>query len=553
MLHRLEISNFALIDNVNLNLAPGFTAITGETGAGKSILLKALNLLLGERADSSVLNKTAKKCILEAEFDLSKLQLQDFFDAADLDYDPTCIIRREFNQQGKSRAFINDTPVQISQLKELGNSLISIHTQHESLDLFTNAFQTDVIDYFSGIHEDVLDYQKRFKTYQKNLKLAEKLTLQEQETRKEKDYLAFLLSELEEANLPKIDIEELKFQSAQINHAAQLSESILYALSILENDSVGPIQGIKELVTTFEKIKGISPNFADLYSRLLSTKIELEDIKIEIEDANKSDQFTEEEAAIIQDKMEKLNALLFKHNVSTLEELLALEEDLSNQLKSINSVEDDLKKLTQENNKEEKALWTLARTISERRKASKEKLTKEVQEKLAKLAMPDAALQIEILDNDQLNTYGANHIQFLVRTNLGGQFSPLKKVASGGELSRIMFSILSILSQTKNLPTLIFDEIDTGVSGEVAAKIAQEFTEMGKHLQLISITHLAQVAGKANQHLHVAKHNESGKTVSGVNVLSQTERIDVLAQIISGEKITEAARNNAQQLMDLHE
>ncbi|WP_027419959.1 DNA repair protein RecN [Crocinitomix catalasitica] len=549
MLRRLEISNFALIENANLNLSNGFTAITGETGAGKSILLKALNLLLGERADNAALSHSDQKCVLEAEFDISKLNLKSFFDEEDLDFDNSCILRREFNTQGKSRAFINDTPVQLQQLKNIGNSLISIHTQHESLSLFTTEFQTEVLDYFAGIQEKVADYKKLYKSYTHDINSLAELSVKEMENRKEKDYLEFLSTELVDAQLNKIDFEELKAKSVKIENATQLKDAMSNAVSILDNDELGPIVGLKQLIDIFDKIKIIDPIYAGLHGRLLSVKIELDDIENELSALNDDDLFTAEEILLINEKMELINTLLYKHNVHTIAELIELENEISEKILNINSIEDSLSDLKERIDKNKKTLTEKALAISKSRKTFAPKLEKAIHSKLGHLAMAEAAIKVDISNTDNLSIYGFDQVTFLVRTNLGGQFSPLKKVASGGELSRLMLSVLSILAEVKNLPTLIFDEIDSGVSGEVAAKIANEFLAMSKHLQVISITHLAQVAGKAENHLHVAKSNSSGKTTSAVRSLDTEQRINVLAQIISGEEITEAARDNAKQLL----
>jgi DNA repair protein RecN (Recombination protein N) len=549
MLKRLDISNYALIENVNLNLNPGFTVITGETGAGKSILLKALNLLLGERADTAVLKQSEKKCVLEAELDISKLALSSFFKANELDYEEDCIIRREFNTAGKSRAFINDTPVQLTLLKTLGEKLISIHTQHQTLQILNAAFQLDVLDHFAGIEKSVAAYTKKYTTYREKVNTHIELKVKDAESRKEKDYLSFLLNELQAANLSKINLEELKQKSAKIENAEKIQTAISFAQSVFENDSFSPSIGIKTLIETFDDLKKFDPSFADISARLWSLKIELDDLESEVSNSNNDETYTEEEAVLIKEQLEQFNTLSFKHNLTEVEQLIALEESIGADLAAIASLEANITAIDLEIKSLEKELTKEAKTIQNKRKAATAKLEREVKTRLNNVAMPNAELNIEITEKERLGATGLDNIDFLFKTNLGGNFSSIKKVASGGELSRLMLVILSILSEKKNLPTLIFDEIDTGVSGEVASKMAIEFENMGKQIQVIAITHLAQVAGKGRSHLHVSKESTEGKTNTFVKSLKGDERIDVLASMISGEEITQAAKETAANLL----
>ncbi|MFT5823621.1 MAG: DNA repair protein RecN (Recombination protein N) [Crocinitomix sp.] len=549
MLKRLDISNYALIENVNLTLNEGFTAITGETGAGKSILLKALNLLLGERADTAVLKQSEKKCVLEAELDISKLALNAFFEANELDYEDNCIIRREFNTAGKSRAFINDTPVQLSVLKNLGEKLISIHTQHQTLQILNTNFQLDVLDHFAGIEKLVLKYSKTYSSYRNKVNSLIELTVKDKEARKEKDYLAFLLTELETANLGKINLDELRQKSAKIENVEKIQTAIKFAQSIFENDSFSPAIGVKTLIETFDELKQYDPSFADISARLWSLKIELDDIEAEVGNSGNDDLYTEEEAVLIKEQLEQFNNLSFKHNLTEVDQLLALQESITADLDAIASLESNISKLEKEISALKQDLNVQAKAIQNKRKAATAKLEQEIKTRLNNLAMPNAELKIELTEKDKLSTTGLDQIDYLFKTNLGGAFSSIKKVASGGELSRLMLVVLSILSEKKNLPTLIFDEIDTGVSGEVASKMAIEFENMGKKIQVIAITHLAQVAGKGKAHLHVSKQSTADKTNTHVQAITAEERIEVLAGMISGEEITQAAKENAANLL----
>jgi DNA repair protein RecN (Recombination protein N) len=550
MLNRLEISNYALIENASLQFQSGFTAITGETGAGKSILLKALNLLLGERADTSVLKQSEKKCFLEAEFDIRELDLNSFFKSNELDYEPFCIIRREFSPSGKSRCFINDSPVQIKVLSALGNKLVNIHSQHQTLDLFDSTFQTEVIDTISGIEDKVLKYCKKYTTYRNKVNEHISLQVKDMENRKEKDYLTFLINELNAADLSNLNLDDLKSKSDKIEFSEKISEGLSLAKSIFNNETYGPLNGIKSLIENFEELKGFDKRYADILSRLLSVKIELDDIDSEIQNQSGDLDFDDSDAELIKEKMELLNSLCFKHNLSEVSDLIELQAKLNGQLQEIGNVEDRLNTLSIEIEADKQTLLTEAQEISKIRRSNAVDLCNKVKLTLDRLAMPEAEMQVDFQTLEKIGPNGIDQIQFLFKTNKGGQYLPLKKVASGGELSRLMLTILSIISEIKSLPTLIFDEIDTGVSGEVGAKIASEFVKMGGNIQLIVITHLPQVAARGNTHLHVSKSNNDLKTITSVTSLTGDNRITELAKMISGEEVTTAAKENALHLLN---
>jgi len=551
MLCRLEISNYALIENVDLTFEKGFTTITGETGAGKSILLKALNLLLGERVDTSVLRQSENKCFLEATFDLSQLKLKTFFDQYELDYETQCIVRREFTNAGKSRCFINDTPVQLNILKELGEKLISVHTQHETLSLFDVDFQFDVLDYYSELQVLVANYSKKYKTYRELVNQLAALQNQEAENRKDRDYKTFLLNELLEANLDKLNLDSLQSNYHKIQNAEKISEALKNASDLFASEQRSPINALRTLVQIFEDLKNFDSKFNEIHARLLSSKIELEDIESEMQNQADNLDFSDKEAQFVKEKIDSFNALTYKHNVQTIERLIELRNKLETEIKEIESVEKSvidteqkIENLLSELNKE-------AKTISKKRHSKIAELETTIHALLANLSMPDAQLKIDLKQLDKIGPHGIDSIDFLFKTNLGGQFLPIKKIASGGELSRLMLTILSTLSTTKKLPTLIFDEIDTGVSGEVAAKMATEFMRIAKNIQIIVITHLPQVAAKGFVHLHVGKENKEDKTVTFVKKLNQKERVIELAKMISGEKITDAAKKNALNLLNI--
>jgi DNA repair protein RecN (Recombination protein N) len=550
MLNRLDISNYALIENVSLNFKKGFTTITGETGAGKSILLKALELLLGERADTSVLKQSEKKCVLEAVFDVSKLSLKSFFEEYELDYEDQCILRREFTPSGKSRGFINDTPVQMAQLKELGQRLISIHSQHQTLELFSSEFQTEVIDAFSGIEAEVLDYRNLFQLYRRKVNEHIELKVKDMENRKERDYLSFLINELKAADLDNTNLDELKSKSDQVDNAEKISEQLGLSKSVFDNETYGPQIGINTILEAFEELKQFDSKYANIHARLLSLKIELDDLKNEIENHDAEFDLSDAEAVQIKEKMDLLNSLTFKHNLNEITALKDLLYKLQEKLNEIDSLEDHMHLLETEITELKSNLQEKAESISRSRKNSAVNLCEQIHTSLGHLAMENSELQLSFQRLEHLGPFGIDAIEFLFKANLGGTFLPIKKVASGGELSRLMLSIFTILSAHKNLPTLIFDEIDTGVSGEVASRIAAKFESLGEKIQLVSITHLAQVAAKGQQHLHVSKISDALKTVTSVVELKGENRITELAKMISGEEITEAARENALHLLN---
>lgn len=549
MLKQLEIANYALIENVALDFKPGFTSMTGETGAGKSILLKALGLLMGERADTAVVKGAEKKCILEAVFDIQALKLNAFFESHDLDFDATCIIRREITTSGKSRAFVNDTPVPIAVLKALGNHLIAIHTQHQTLQVLTTDFQTEVLDHFAGIAEEVKAYRKLYGRYQRVKNKWFELQLKEKENRKEKDYLAYLIEELATLKLENTDLKTLESQAARLENSEKINHALSFARSVFENDSFSPSIGIKTLIESFDELKLYDETFAAISARLLSLKIELDDIESEVNRLDTDADIDPEEAALIQEKLEAINALLFKHNLQEVGQLVSLQEKLTQDLDAISTVEQELASCEKEVKNLEKELNREAKNMSQKRKAAQANLCKKVGDVLQQLSMKNAELKIDISPRENPGPSGMDHIEFQFKTNVGGQFASLKKIASGGELSRLMLALLSILSEKKNLPTLIFDEIDTGVSGEVAGQMSNLFQKMGTSIQVVAITHLPQVAGKGAQQLHVHKEVENNKTVTRVEQINREQRIAVLAGMMSSGEITDVAKENASNLL----
>lgn len=550
MLCRLDISNYALIENLNLDFSSGYSVITGETGAGKSILLKALNLLLGGRADSTIIKQNDKKCVLEAEFNIKRIIPKSFFKTYDIDYDPQTIIRREFSPSGKSRLFINDSPVVLNTLKLFGERLMKIHTQHQTLDLFDKQFQMELLDSFSNSEKEVSEYANLFSVYKLDKQKLVDLVATDAENRKEKDYISFLLEELEEANLDGVNITELENEYNKIQNWSSIKEALESAISIFQGADNSPIASLDTLLTALHPLQQLDPFYNELILRLNSAKIELQDIESDIESKNDLDDLDEEKAILVKEKIESINALSYKHNVNSINELIELRDKLAIQITGFGSVEEEIRELENTISKNHTLLLKQAKEIHAKRKEHIGTLEGSISKILLQLAMPNAEIKIDLVLTDELNSNGLNTIEFLFKTNLGGDFLPIKKSASGGELSRLMLAILVILAKTKSLPTLIFDEIDTGVSGEVAAKMATVFETLGKKSQLITITHLPQIAGKGNIHYHVFKSDSEDKTRTKVVRLSDDGRVKELAKMMSGEKITESAIENAKQLLN---
>lgn len=550
MLTRLDISNYALIENVQLEFKSGYSVITGETGAGKSILLKALNLLLGDRADYSVINQNENKCVLEAEFNIASILDQSYFESIDLDYEPHTIIRREFTANGKSRVFVNDTPASVAQIKQLGSRLVNIHTQHQTLQLFEAPFQMSILDDYATITEKQQSYKSLFQQYKNKLNQLDHLRVQESENRKEKDYKSFLLTEFESLPLDKINVEELEQEHLKIQNWEQIKSGLNNALSIFQQTEYSPIESINQLMTALHELKDIDSTYNELMIRLNSVKIELQDIESEMDQLSDQEDLDEERAKVVEDLIESINSLAYKHNVKTISELIEVKNQIESELNNFSSIETDIEQLEAEVLALQSQLDDMAQQLNDQRVKAIPSLEKLVSKQLSDLLMPEAELKLQLTQTDTLNVFGKNKIEFLFKTNLGGEYLEVKKSASGGELSRLMLVLLSISAAKKTLPTLIFDEIDTGVSGEVASRIANTFYQLGQDTQIISITHLPQVAAKAHQHFHVSKSNVANKTQTKVQLLNMEGRVNELAKMMSGEEITSSAIENAKQLLN---
>lgn len=549
MLKRLHINNYALIEEVNVNFPAKLTVVTGETGAGKSIFLEALSLVLGARADIGTLQDKNKKCIVEAEFKLSSYGLKDFFKENELDFEDNTILRREINPEGKSRAFINDTPVGLSVLKLLGEKLVDIHSQHQTLMLNETVFQFDILDSYAGTQTLFSQYKKQFSLFNLKKKELAELLAQELQAKKDLDYYQFLFNELEEANLKPGELKQLEEESATLENAGFIKTNLLGSANLIQEGDINLLSNLTKIKQQLQPLIKFGDSYKILSERANALYIEAKDLANELEDAETKIIAEPRRLEEINSQLDKINRLLKKHNVKSEEELQVIRTDVEQKLSQFGSLENQIEKLDKEISALTKEITTLAKDLSTKRKASVSQIEKEVKNVLNELAMPNANFKIEISSLPELGTTGFDTIKFLFAANKGNDFKELHKVASGGELSRLMLSLKSLLAAKKSLPTIIFDEIDTGVSGEVANKIGQILLSMSDKMQVISITHLPQIACKGKFHLFVYKQDGKNKTISYIKELNKDERVVEIAKMLSTGSPTPSAIKNAQDLL----
>lgn len=548
MLSRIYIKNFALIDTLEVSLNNGLQVITGETGAGKSIILGALRLILGERADVKSISKAEEKSVVETEFALNN-QFKKFFIENDIDYELHTIIRREILPSGKSRAFINDVPVTLDILKELSSQLIDIHSQFETSNLFTSGYQFKIIDGLSENRKIIEDYQQEFLAFQSLKALLKKLKTQLSETNKESDYKEFLLNELEELKLDDVDYEDIQNQLSVQENAGMISENVGQILSRFHQEEIGILSFFNEAKAKLSRIAGISTNFADLDQRLEISFVELKDIISELEHEAEKLESNPETLLVLTELNNKINALFLKHNVSGLNELIAIRNELAGDQKGATELEAQIIETEENIAEKEKSLQILAEKLSKNRKKNIPVFIKKAEGLLKKLGLEKARVDIELQDAEEFNQFGKENIQLLFQANSGFPLKPIQTAISGGERSRVMLAVKKIIAESDELPTLILDEIDTGVSGKVAEEIGNLMREMSEDMQLIVISHLAQVAAKGNDNYKVVKQDIAGKTQSTIIPLSADEKLNEIAQLLSGSKITEAALAQAKELI----
>ncbi len=550
MLLSLSIKNYALIESLETDFSNQFSVITGETGAGKSILLGALGLVLGNRADLTSLKDKEQKCIIEAQFAISNYNLQSFFEDNDMDYEDKTIIRREILPSGKSRAFVNDSPVNLQELQELGAMLLDIHSQHQTRELTEENYQIEILDAVANNVELLTSYKialSDFKSIQKELKqlIEEKETLV-----KEHEYNSFLLNELLAANLVEGEQETLEQELEQLSNVEFIKENFERVLAIANEEQVGAIVNLKEIKLALQKVANFSISNAQLLERMSSSLLEIEDIISECEQSNDKIVADPERLELVNTKLQTIYTLQKKHQVQTIAELLVIQNELDAKVIRVDDLDGAINKLASDLKVKQKKVDEIAYSIFENRKKAAPILIEKIRTILAQLGMLEANFQIEINHTDSYGLKGKDEVVLLFSANKGTSFGLLKKVASGGEMSRIMLAIKAILANYSKLPTIIFDEIDTGVSGEIAIKMGEIMKEMSKTMQVFAITHLPQIAAKGNSHYKVSKRNLGETTISELNLLNTEERIQQIAEMLSGKDITESALQHAKALLN---
>ena len=550
MLTGLIIKNFALIDHLEVNFSSGMTSITGETGAGKSILLGGLGLVLGNRADLSTLKDLNQKCFVEATFSIQDYKLKDLFEELDLDYDSITLIRRDILPTGKSRAFVNDTPVNLNTLQRLGQELIDVHSQHQTLSLTQTEYQLEVLDALASNKELLIEYQNKLVVFKSLNDKLNKLTALQDSQKQDLEYSTFLLEELIEANLVSGMLIPLEEEEQELIHAEEIGLSLLKASQIISEEQMGVEEQLNEIRSALQKVSLLSEKYAPLFNRVESLKIELLDLNQEIQLQAEQIEANPQRLEVVKIALQKIYDLQAKHKCQSVEELIAIRESLDEKVQSTATIGEDLIKLAKEREVLNAELLELAQNISHKRKNTIPSLKEELESLLGVLGMPNARFNIDLLPSERMLLNGKDELVFEFSANKGSNFGSLKKVASGGELSRIMLSIKAILSRFKTLPTIIFDEIDTGVSGEVSYKIGEVMHRMSRYMQVITISHLPQVAAKGAHHFKVYKETIDQSTYTQLKKLDSGDRVQEIAQMLGGEEISETAVQHAKELLN---
>ena len=552
MLKHLYIKNFALIDILDIDLYPGFSVITGETGAGKSIVLGAIGLLLGQRADLKTLKQGADRCVIEAHFDLSRYQMESFFEDNDIEYDANdCIIRRELTSAGKSRAFINDTPVQLSMLKELGERLVDVHSQHQNLLLNKQDFQLSVLDIIADNVKELSAYKKTYDEYHQAANELESLKEEIERNRQNVDFLQFQYQELEGAHLMVGEQEELEQKSDTMTHSEDIKSALYTADNALQAEDTGIVTSLRSAMNALKGICNVFPEAEELTTRMDSSYIELKDIAQEVSSLLDGIDFDPAELDTVNERLDRLYDLQKKYHAEDTEALIALRDSLKQQLDNIDNSDEALQERQQQVDQLKAKCQQQADHLTQLRTKAAKKIEAEMQKRLVPLGMPNIRFQISI-SKEGLNANGQDKVAYLFSANTSTPLQPVSQVASGGEIARVMLALKAMISGAVKLPTIIFDEIDTGVSGKIAEKMAEIMHEMGSHeRQVISITHLPQIAALGSAHYKVEKEETPQGTTSRMEQLTPDERITEIAQMLSGSKVTEAAIQNAKQLLRL--
>lgn len=548
MLKRIFIQNYALIDTLDIDLKKGLQVITGETGAGKSIILGALRLIMGERADAKSIQNTESKSIIEAEFDVSE-NLKTFFEENDLDYEPITIIRREILPSGKSRAFVNDVPTTLDVLRELSAQLIDIHSQFETSRLFSEDYQFKILDGLSENKELITTYQKDYHSFRALKKQLAELENQLNEGNKDSDYKQYLLNELEEAQLDDLDLDAVQQELSSQENVEHISENLAHIFRLTDQESIGLLDSFTEMRSKLSKVADLSHQFTELNDRLESLFVEFKDIVFELQSKAEDLEMNPERLEELKDKVNKTNTLLLKHKVGSVSELIEIRDQLATEQTSFSDIEERIAYLKQEITDKETQLRILAEKLSKNRNLSAPEFSEKIETLLRRLGLEKAKIEVQLTPNEDFSAFGLDGIAIMFQANIGFPLKPIQSAISGGERSRVMLAIKKIMAENAELPTLILDEIDTGVSGKVAEEIGLLMKEMSADLQLIVITHLAQVASKGSDNYKVIKHDIDGKTKSSIIPLSPDEKLQEIAQLLSGSTITDAAIEQARALI----
>jgi len=549
MLQTLHIKNFALIEHLHIDFNGSFAIITGETGAGKSILLGALGLVSGNRADLGSLKDKEQKCVIEAHFKVSDYNLRDFFEKNDIDYEDVTIIRREILPSGKSRAFINDSPVNLAEVQELGHFLIDIHSQQQTRELSDEQYQMQILDAVAGNSALLDTYKKQLAAYKLAQNALKKLTEQKSNLSREQDYNTFLLNELAEAKLKAGEQAELEAEQEKLSNVEFIRESMAKAIAVATDEQMGAVQNLKEIKQALQKISGISEEYATYYERVNSIVIELDDIAESLAESYEGLVNDPEALELINQKLQLIYALQKKHNVATVEELIAIEKELSEKVILAEGLDEAIAEKEADVQRTKTEVDKTAEALHEKRVGAVPVLVDKITAILVQLGMPNSRFKFEIIQGETYYTNGKDSINLLFLANKGTDFGLLKKVASGGEMSRIMLAVKAVLATYSKLPTIIFDEIDTGVSGEIAIKMGDIMKAMSKDMQVFAITHLPQIAAKGDTHYKVAKKTQGDTTVSELRLLSNDERIREIAEMLSGKDVSESALTHARALL----
>ena len=550
MITSLSIKNYALIEKLSIDFSKGFSIITGETGAGKSIILGALGLVLGKRADLTSLKNKEEKCIIEAQFEISKYNLKEFFEANDLDYEDDTIIRREILPSGKSRAFINDSPVNLQELQDLSLFLIDIHSQQQTQELSDETVQFKIIDAIANNFDVITAYQKLLKAYKSDKSKLNALLKKQSDSGKEPEYNTFLLNELIAAKLKSGEQEELEAEFEKLNNVEVIKEAIDKSLVIANEEQFGVFHNLNEIKAALQKIAPFSAEYQSLFERITSVTIEFDDVSGELQNASEKLLNDPERLELTNQKLQLIYNLQKKHQVISVDELLQIQANLENAVIELGNIEEEITLLTNSIEKKNEELDAFSATIHQNRANAIPVLSNKLISILETLGMPNVRFNIELLPSETYFQNGKDELQFLFSANKGTDFGLLKKVASGGEMSRIMLAVKAILAQYSKLPTLIFDEIDTGVSGEIAIRMGEIMKEMSKNMQIFAITHLPQIAAKGDSHFKVFKSTIGDDTQSELKLLSQDERVIEIAQMLSGAVVSDSALNHAKALLN---